>query len=211
MRYGLYVVTDAGLSNGLDHVEVARRALRGGADVIQLRDKEMPARDLYQAALDIRELTRSKDATFIVNDRLDIAMAVEADGVHLGQSDLPIEAARLLVPPWFIIGVSATNLQEGLRAAEAGAHYIGLGPVFPTGSKSDAAPACGLATIAELRRRVNTPIVAIGGINPENAAEVMAAGADGIAVISAVVSQPDICSAARGMRQIIQKAGCGKR
>jgi thiamine-phosphate pyrophosphorylase len=190
----------------LDHVEVARRALQGGADVIQLRDKEMDSRDLYKAALEIRELTMARDALFIVNDRLDIAMASEADGVHLGQSDLPIEAVRMLVPPWFIIGVSATNIHEGLEAARAGAHYVGLGPIFPTNSKRDAASACGLAAISELRKRVSTPIVAIGGITKDNAADVIAAGADGVAVISAVVSQTDISTAARDLRHIVDQA-----
>jgi thiamine-phosphate pyrophosphorylase len=211
MAYDLYVVTDACLSNGLDHVEVARRALEGGADVIQLRDKEMDSRGLYKAALEIRELTRARDALFIVNDRLDIAMASEADGVHLGQSDLPIEAARMLVPPWFIIGVSATNVHEGLEAAKAGAHYIGLGPIFATNSKRDAASACGLAAITELRKRVSTPIVGIGGISKDNAAEVIAAGADGVAVISAVVSQTDIAQAARDLHDIVDQVKRGRR
>jgi thiamine-phosphate pyrophosphorylase len=199
MRLDLYVVTDAGLSCGLGHVEVARRALRGGANVIQLRDKEMSGGDLYRAAVEIRELTSSSGALFIVNDRLDIAMASEADGVHLGQRDLPIAAVRMLVPPWFIVGASATTLEEGLRAARDGAHYVGLGPIFPTGTKADAAPPCGLGALRKLRSQVSTPIVAIGGINDDNVREVIEAGADGVAVVSAVVGQQDISSAVRAL------------
>jgi thiamine-phosphate pyrophosphorylase len=210
MGYDLYVVTDRQLSHGRSHVEVARQALRGGADVIQLRDKEMSSRELYQEALEIRELTLSRKATFIVNDRLDIAMAVEADGVHLGQSDLPIDAARLLVPPWFIIGVSATTYEEGVQAAKAGAHYVGLGPIFPTGSKKDAAEACGLEVLSRLREKVSIPIVAIGGISRENAPAVIRAGADGVAVISAVVSQEDVAEAAKAMRRAVIEAKDGR-
>ena len=200
MGYDLYVVTDDRLSNGLGHVEVARRALRGGADVIQLRDKEMCSRDLYHIALEIRELTLAAEALFIVNDRLDIALAAEADGVHLGQADLPLPAVRLLVPPWFVIGVSASTLEEGLQAAQGGAHYVGLGPMFATNSKADAAPACGLKLLMELRHRTRTPLVAIGGISLDNASAVIAAGADGVAVTAAVVGQPDITAAARELR-----------
>jgi thiamine-phosphate pyrophosphorylase len=213
MGYDLYVVTDDRLSHGLGHVEVARRALRGGADVIQLRDKEMCARDLYEVALEIRELTRVANALFIVNDRLDIALAVEADGVHLGQADLPLHAVRMLVPPWFVIGVSASTLAEGLRAAQGGAHYIGLGPIFATDSKADAAPACGLDVLSELRSRTRTPIVAIGGISHENAGDVIMAGADGVAVISAVVGHSDVSGAARELRRgiVTAKAAAASR
>ncbi|OPY30347.1 MAG: Thiamine-phosphate synthase [Methanocella sp. PtaU1.Bin125] len=202
-KYGLYVITDEQLSKGLTHPEIARRAIAGGADVIQLRDKTCDCAYLRRCAAEIRDITKNAGVTFIVNDRLDIALQASADGVHLGQEDTPLKFARRVAPPGFIIGVSAGTLDEALAAERDGADYIGLGPVFPTASKCDAGAACGMGLLREVKARVSIPVVAIGGIGPQNAAEVIAAGADGIAVISAVVSQDDIAGAARALKQII--------
>jgi thiamine-phosphate pyrophosphorylase len=204
--YDLYVITDESLSKGLTHVEIARRAIAGGADVIQLRDKRMSGEELIECAVEIRALTKKAGVLFIVNDRLEIAIASKADGVHLGQDDLPARLARPLAPQGFIIGVSAGTLDEAVQAERDGADYIGLGPVCRTGSKNDAGPVCGFDLITRVKNTVKVPVLAIGGIGPDNAKEAIAAGADGLAVISAVVSQPDVTAAARRLKDIIQAA-----
>ncbi len=205
-RYDLYVITDEGLSRGLGHAEIARRAIAGGADVIQLRDKRLGGRGLLGPALEIREMTKKAGVLFIVNDRLDVALACGADGVHLGQEDLPARLVRPLCPPGFILGVSAGTLEEALKAEEDGADYVGLGPICPTGSKSDAGPACGFDVIRDVKKRLSIPVIAIGGIGPGNVNDIIASGADGVAVISAVVSQDDVAGAAKRMRSLISSA-----
>lgn len=206
MKLDLYVITDEGLAGGLTHSEIARRAVLGGADVIQFRDKTLPSREMVRVGREIREITRSAGALFIVNDRLDIALACHADGVHLGQDDMGCGTARQLSPTGFIIGVSVGSVDEALDAEEQGADYVAVSPVFSTGSKANAGPGHGLATVREIRATVSIPVIAIGGIGPANAADVIGAGADGIAVISAVVSQPDITAAARRLSAIIAMA-----
>lgn len=206
MKLDLYVITDEGLAGGLPHREIARRAVLGGADVIQLRDKTLPSRELVRVGREIRKITRNAGALFIVNDRLDFALACGADGVHLGQDDMGCGTARQLSPAGFIIGVSVGSVDEALAAEQQGADYVAVSPVFSTGSKADAGPGYGLATVQEIRAAASIPVIAIGGIGPANAADVIGAGADGIAVISAVVSQPDITAAARRLSAIIATA-----
>lgn len=205
VKYGLYVITDEGLSRGLKHAEIARRAIAGGADVIQLRDKRLSGKALTQCALEIGKLTKKAGVLLIVNDRLDVALAARADGVHLGQDDIPARLARPLCPPGFVIGVSAGTPEEAIRAEQDGADYIGLGPICHTDSKSDAGPACGLDIIRDVKNRISIPVVAIGGIGPSNVKDIIGAGADGVAVISAVVSQDDITLAARRLKSIIEE------
>ena len=192
LDFALYVITDRRLSQGRSHQEVASAAIAGGAHVIQFRDKEMSARELIQVGEELRELTKKAGVPFIINDRVDVALAVEADGVHLGQEDMPIKLARRLLGEGKIIGVSATSLAEALEAEAEGADYLGVGPIFATDTKPDAAPPTGLEGLTEVVRRVSIPVVAIGGINRDNVEEVMAAGAAGVAVISAVVAKEDI-------------------
>ena len=206
MAYDLYVITDEGLSHGRSHLRIAELAVAGGADVIQLRDKHISGKEMYHVSKGMREITRKTGAIFIVNDRLDVALASKADGVHLGQEDLPLPEARILAPSPFIIGISVESAEEARRAEREGADYVAVGPVFPTGSKTDAGPALGTGRVAEIRKAVSIPVIAIGGIQATNAAEVISAGADGLAVISAVVSQDDILQAARHLRQIIGSA-----
>ncbi len=205
IKYDLYVITDEGMSKGLKHAEIARMAIAGGADIIQLRDKRMDSKALTRCALEIRELTKKSGVLFIVNDRLDVALAARADGVHLGQDDIPAGLARPLCPPGFIIGVSAGTLEEAEQAEQDGADYIGLGPICRTNSKNDAGPACGFDVITQVKNGISIPVVAIGGIGPENAKQAILAGADGIAVISAVVSQDDVTLAARRLKSIIEE------
>ncbi|MFA5311953.1 MAG: thiamine phosphate synthase [Methanomassiliicoccales archaeon] len=206
MRYDLYVVTDRELANGLAHAEIARRAAMGGANVIQLRDKHLSRRELYITALEVRQVTRENNATFIVNDDLDVALAAKADGVHLGQDDLPVEAARRIVPNDFIIGISVSNASQALKAQEGGADYVALSPVFDTASKDDAGAGRGLEVLKGIRKAVTIPVIAIGGIDKKNLPSVIDAGADGVAVISAVVGQKDIEAAARELKVILTKA-----
>ncbi|MDI3483028.1 MAG: thiamine-phosphate pyrophosphorylase [Candidatus Methanomethylophilaceae archaeon] len=203
--YFLYVITDENVSGGRDHVRIAAEAVRGGADVVQLRDKYSTGERMLQAAKEIREITKRAGTAFIVNDRLDVALLSGADGVHLGQEDIPLQDARDLCPEDFLIGISVGSIEEALEAEAGGADYIGLGPVFPTTSKEDAGQACGLALLREVKKKISIPVVAIGGITFDNAPEVVRAGADGLAVISAVLKREDIAAACRELRDLICK------
>lgn len=211
MGYDLYVVTDEKIGRGRSHAELAARAVAGGADVVQLRDKNLSGRDLFAAALAIREITSDAGALFIVNDRLDIALASGANGVHLGAGDLPIREARRIAPPGFIIGASVGSAATAVSAVVEGADYVALSPTFATGSKDDAGPGHGLMMLAEIRAAVTLPLVAIGGITAENVGDVIAAGADGIAAISAVVGKDDVTAAARDLRSRIAAAKARSR
>ncbi len=203
--YDLYVVTDETLSGGLTHTETARRAVAGGANAVQLRDKEKSSRELYEVALEMKEICSGR-ALFIVNDRLDVALAAQADGVHLGQSDLPIAAVRGMCPKNFLIGISVGSVREAAEAEAAGADYVAVSPVFSTPSKSDAGEGHGIAVVREICASVMCPILGIGGINADNTAELIEAGLDGVAVISAVVSAPDIAESARNLSAVIKAA-----
>ena len=211
MKYDLYVITDEAIAGGLTHEEIARRAITGGADVIQLRDKECGCQELCRIGRALRTITMKTGTLFIVNDRLDVALACGADGVHLGQDDIRAGVAREIAPPGFIIGVSVGTVDEAVRAEEEGADYLAISPVFSTASKNDAGPGRGLAVVQEIRRSVSVPIIAIGGINLDNVREVIAAGADGVAVISAVVGSRDIIAAARELRKRISESKEARR
>ncbi len=201
----LYVLTDE--EGGHSHLEVAREAIAGGATAIQFRDKKMGGRQLVEVALALRELTREAGITFVVNDRVDVALAVGADGVHVGQEDIPAAIARRLVGPDKIVGLSVTNLEEALEAEREGvADYLGVGPIFPfpTVIKPDATPPMGLKLLAEISRHVSIPVVAIGGIEAGNAEATIEAGADGIAVVHAVAWAENVAAAARELRTIVE-------
>ncbi len=206
MRYDLYVITDRRLSNGLSHAEVAKRVVQGGADIVQLRDKDLSDREYYRVAMEMRSVTRGTQTAFIVNDRIDVALASQADGVHLGQDDLPVEVARRLAPGDFVIGVSVSSVEEAVSAQASGADYVALGPIFETSTKSDAGPAVGLQLLREIREAVTIPLIGIGGISLENVHEVIASGADGVAVVSAVVGQTDIVTSVKRFKERIALA-----
>lgn len=206
MNIELYVITDETIAGGRSHAEIARQALRGGADVIQLRDKSRSCAELKSIGLQIAAIIRKAGAIFIVNDRLDVAIACGADGVHLGQDDMQLSTARQIAPPGFIIGVSVGTVEEAQDAEREGADYLALSPVFATASKEDAGCGHGLERLREIRSAVSLPLVAIGGINRHNVRDVIAAGADGIAVISAVVASKDITVAAQELKDLVQES-----
>jgi thiamine-phosphate pyrophosphorylase len=212
LKLGLYIVTCAEHLRGRGHLDVARAALVGGADAIQLRDKEIGARDMYEHALRIREMLEEEGSgcLFVVNDRVDVAQSAGAHGVHLGQEDLTAGAARELVGGNMVIGISATNVEEAVAAAGDGADYLGVGPVFETPSKADAVAPIGLEGLRRIREAVELPIVAIGGISERNARQVFEAGADGIAVISAVTGAADMTEAARRLRRLVDSCVPGR-
>lgn len=210
MNFELYVVTDEDIGRGRTHAEIAELSIAGGADTIQLRDKSCSSGELVRVGRTLREITRRSSTLFIVNDRLDVALACGADGVHLGQGDLRADVARQIAPPGFIIGVSVSSVEEAMQAGQEGADYVALSPVFSTGSKPDAGPGHGLLVLREIRRHVSIPVIAIGGINRDTIPDVIAAGADGVAVISAVVGAVDITAAARDLKTLITRSKAGE-
>jgi thiamine-phosphate pyrophosphorylase len=204
--YDLCVITRDVEHLNRTHLDVARAALEGGATMIQLREKDLSGDELLRLALELRSLARARGATFIVNDRVDIALASQADGVHLGEHDLPVAVARRLLGPDAIIGASVNNPRRAKEAQDAGASYLGVGPIFPTLSKADAGEAIGLAPLTDITRIASLPMLAIGGLACDNIARVIQAGADGIAVISAVVEAPDMAAAAAALLRCVRQA-----
>ncbi|MDR2133877.1 MAG: thiamine phosphate synthase [Treponema sp.] len=199
----LYLCTDRVLALGRPIAEAVEAAVAGGVTMVQLREKEASTGEFYRIALEIKALTGRLHVPLVINDRLDIALAVEAEGLHMGRSDLPLPAARRLAGGKMFIGVSASTVEEALLAQAQGADYLGVGAVYPTGSKADAGAAIGLRGLAEICAAVKIPVVGIGGVNRGNAAEVMKTGAAGIAVISGILSQPDTGEAARDLRTVL--------
>lgn len=187
---GLYVVLDKQFLNGRDELDVARQIIEGGARVIQLRDKHSKRGELLILAQKLKELCSQADVLFIINDYLDLAMAVGADGLHIGQEDLPLSVIRRELPIDKIIGCSVRTLSQAVKAQTEGADYIAVGSVFPTTTKIEAT-VVGVDTLKEIKRTVSIPVVAIGGISHDNVDEVVAAGADAIAVVSAVLGEKD--------------------
>jgi thiamine-phosphate pyrophosphorylase len=212
LKLGLYVITYTDPASGRNHLDVARAALEGDADVIQLRAKELGGREMFNLASRIGDMAGESrgGCLFIVNDRIDIAQAAGADGVHLGQGDISASAARSLIGEEMIMGISATTVEEAMAAQANGADYLGVGPVFATPSKADAVAPIGLEGLSMIREAVDLPIVAIGGIAEENTRQVMAAGADGIAVISAVTGAEHMSEAVRRLRSLVDDCLSGR-
>src|SRR5271157_2939196 len=209
VTYLLYLVTDAGLSRGRSHLRVVEAAIRGGVTIVQYREKNAGTRRMIEEATELCRLCRTAGVPFIVNDRLDVALAVDADGVHVGQDDMPASVARRLLGPRKILGVSAGSAEEARKAVDDGADYIGASPVFSTPTKPDAPSPLGIEELRRMTEAVEVPVVAIGGITTENAAAMMDAGAAGIAVVSAIVAAEDVKMAARALRAIVEKVRTG--
>ena len=182
---GLYVILDRQILAGKDELDVARQIIQGGARIIQLRDKESDKAKLLPVAQKLKDLCSREDVLFIINDYLDLVMAVDADGLHIGQGDLPLSVVRNELPIDKIIGCSVHTVAQAIEASDNGVDYIASGSIFPTTTKKEVT-VVGVDMIRELKRKVSTPLVAIGGINSDNIAEVVAAGADSVAVISAI-------------------------
>ena len=199
--YSLYLVTDRMRMSTRTLGEAVEQAIAGGCTLVQLREKEISSLDFYVLASEMKKITDRYGVPLIINDRIDIAMAVGAAGVHIGQKDIPADIARKVIGKDMLLGVSATSVTEAVNAAKAGADYLGVGAMFPTGTKPDA----GFVSMEELgriRRAVDIPIVVIGGISRENAMLFKPMGIDGLAVVSAVIAQPDIKKSAADLKSL---------
>lgn len=201
VNYSLYLVTD---SNGKDtdtFCNTLEQAVGGGVTLVQLREKTATSREFYELALRVKEITDKNNIPLIINDRLDIAMAVNADGLHIGQEDLPVAVARQLLGPDKILGVTAATVADALAAQVAGADYVGSGAVYPTGTKPGKA-VLPLTTLSQIKQAVHIPVVAIGGITVDNMGPVLKSGIDGVAVVSAIMDSPDPLSEAQKFRAL---------
>jgi thiamine-phosphate pyrophosphorylase len=203
----VYVITAELPRLGRTHEDVARAAVAGGGTVLQFRDKFMGDAVFLATADRVRSTTAAGGVPYIINDRVGIAIAAGADGVHVGRGDAAPRQIRNLLPPDMILGISATDYDEALEMSFCGADYLGVGPVFPTGSKPDAAPPIGPSELARICRDVRLPVVAIGGIHAKNLRQVIEAGAAGAAVVAAVAEAPDMQASVAELRSIWEKCG----
>lgn len=200
-RLRLIVITDRALAAPRDLLDVTTEALRAGAPAVQLREKHLPPGEVTPVARRLRAAVHAAGALFFVNDRLDLALAVGADGVHLGPEDLPVSAARRMAPPGFLIGYSADQPAAAAAAIDAGADYVGCGAVFATRAKAEAGDAIGLSRLAAVVRSADAPVVGIGGITADRAPAILGTGAAGIAVVSAVMGARNPAKAVRALLQ----------
>ncbi|MDL2303635.1 thiamine phosphate synthase [Dysgonomonas sp. OttesenSCG-928-D17] len=202
----LYLVTDRSLSLARPLVDVVGQAIAGGVTMVQLREKDASTLEFYNLAMQLKGLLKQYDVPLIINDRLDIALACDADGLHIGQSDMPYDVARRLLGKDKIIGLSVESVQDAIDANNLDVDYIGISPVFGTQTKTDTATALGIDGVREITRVCKHPAVGIGGINAMNAAEIIRAGADGISVVSAIMSAESPKDAAYQLRYIVDKS-----
>ena len=200
--YSLYLITDRELVGPKDFLTSVRRALEGGVTLLQVREKSASSRAFYDIGLKLKALAAEFAVPLIVNDRVDLALSLDADGVHIGQDDLPLGTVRRIIGKDKLLGYSVSNIEEAVYGEKRGADYLGAGPVYPTGSKPDARPAIGIEGLKAIRERVNIPVVGIGGIGPANLNQVKGTGIAGISVISAVLSQPDPYRAAKELSNL---------
>jgi thiamine-phosphate pyrophosphorylase len=207
--YSLYLVTDSDLSLGRPLAQIVRAAVEGGVTCVQVREKACSTREYIERLMPVRALLQDRGVPLVVNDRLDVALALEADGIHLGQTDMPLNLAKRIAGDRLLIGISCESRRDAIEAERGGADYVSVSPVFATPTKTDTAPALGLDGVRAIRAAVRVPVVAIGGINATNAADVIRAGADGICVVSAIVSAPDPAAAAASLRRLIEGARHG--
>lgn len=196
--YTLYLCTDRDLMSSATIEENVELAIKGGCTVIQLREKNCSSKEFYDLAVSVKKITDKHNVPLIINDRVDIAMAVDAAGVHIGQSDLPADVVKRIIGDDKIIGVSTAKLEEALKAVKDGADYLGVGAMYSTDTKTDARPVT-MEELKEIRKNVDIPIVVIGGINMNTLGNFKNMGIDGLAVVSAIVAQPDVEKAAKDM------------
>ncbi len=198
----IYPVTCEEFSQGRSNLEVLEAVIQGGAKIIQLREKEYQKKDLYHLALKFREMTAKAGVLLIINDHVDIALGVEADGVHLGQEDLPLTVARQLAPE-LLIGASTHSLEQALQAQKDGADYVNIGPIFPTGTKEGVERVLGPKAITEISPQIKVPFTVMGGINEENIDQVLAQGARRVAMVTAITRAADIAAKVRSLKEKI--------
>ena len=199
--YSIYLVTDRDLMSTETLEEAVEEAIKGGCTLVQLREKECSSLDFYNTAVNVKKITDKYNIPLLINDRLDIALAVDAAGVHVGQSDLPCSVVRKILGDNKIIGVSAGNLKNAMKAQEDGADYIGVGAMYATGTKKDAKPTS-MEELKKIRENVSIPIVVIGGINKERVKDFEGTGIDGLAIVSAIIAKKDICKAAEEIKDV---------
>ncbi|MEW6685556.1 MAG: thiamine phosphate synthase [Candidatus Edwardsbacteria bacterium] len=202
-HFALYAIIEAEFLGARNLKKTVLDLIAGGVDLIQLRDKENSTREFVREALILREVTKEKKIPFLINDRVDIALAVKADGVHLGQDDLPVYFARKLLKEK-IIGVTVHNLKEAKQAEKEGADYLAVGSIFPTMTKKDI-KVVGLKTLRQIKKESSLPLIAIGGIKLENVVEAMKAGADGVAIVSGLLEADDLTKRAREFKKLVNK------
>ncbi len=208
--YSLYLVADAEYAAGRDLASLVEAAVEGGVTIVQLRAKHLRSGAFVELAFEVARRLKAKGIPLLVNDRADVALACGASGVHLGQEDMPVPLARRLLGPGATIGISVNTPDEARRAEEEGADYVGAGPAYPTATKETGLAALGPAGIGIIKRAIRIPVVAIGGIGTGNAAEIASAGADGIAVISAILGAPDARLAAEELKKAYIKYQAGR-
>lgn len=197
VKYTLYLATDSKMLEGRDFFHSVEEAILGGVTVVQLREKDASSRKFYQKALELKKICAKYHVPLIINDRLDIALAVDADGLHIGQDDLPLPVARRLLGEEKILGYSVSGSEEAAYGESCGADYLGAGTVFPTGTKNDAGVPIGLKVLEQIKNQVSIPVVGIGGINETNVKSVQETGVDGACIISGILLKPDIQAASR--------------
>ncbi|MFN2342711.1 MAG: thiamine phosphate synthase [Desulfonatronovibrio sp.] len=202
--YSLYLVTDQDLCLGRNLINVVMEAVQGGVNVVQIREKNSETRDFYELARAMKQSLKGKNVPLIINDRVDVAMAVDADGVHAGQKDLPCSVIRQILGPDKIIGVSINTCEQIHEALEQGADYLSLSPVYPTPTKTDTTEPFGINGLIKARKMTTKPLITIGGINKSNIGEIMGTGMDGIALVSAICSAPSPRHAAEELSKSIK-------
>lgn len=206
-RYRLCLVTDRAMAGGRSLTQIVAAAVRGGVSMVQLREKDAPTRAFVEQARALKALLAPLGAPLLINDRVDVALACGADGVHVGQSDMPVETARALLPKGALIGLSITGADDLARADADAADYLGVGPIFAQTTKADATAPLGIDGFRALRTMSRKPMMIIGGIGPDTCAPLLAAGADGLAVVSAIMAAADVEAAARGFDARLRAAG----
>lgn len=202
--YSVYLVTDRNLLKGRKLTEVIEEAILGGTSIVQLREKCASSLEFYEIAKEVKKITDKYNVPLIINDRIDIALAIDASGVHLGQSDIPCSIARKILPKGKIIGVSAHNLKEAEKALKDGADYLGCGAVFNTSTKKDVTT-LSYEGLKEITNNINIPVVAIGGINENNITILKGSGINGVAVVSSIIGKEDVKDASKNLKELVKK------
>ena len=205
-EFRLYAITGEEFHPGKELVDVMEQAILGGVDIVQLRDKKSSKIDVLKKARKLREVTKKHGVTFIVNDHIDVALAVGADGIHVGQDDLPLDEVRRIVGPDMVIGISTHQIDEAIQAEKGGADYIGVGPIFPTNSKEDVVDPVTTSYIQQIEAEISIPYVAIGGIKRHNLKQVMDAGAKRVCMITEIVEADDVKARCEEIINLMEEA-----